>query len=133
MTTRVTVTVTLDVEHVENDERVATAVAQLAAVQGVEYAVKHAQGEGFVHDRSDELSIIVAGVRSGTRYIRVEWDPDFDGDSGVCLVGTGNFALIPVGCDVEATFEAETSHPRSCIVHYSPDKLYDADGNLLDS
>lgn len=130
MTTRVTVTVTLDVEHVESDERVAEAVARLAAVQGVEYAVNHAQGEGFVHDRSNELSIIVAGVRSGTRYIRVEWDPEFAGGD---YDGVGNFALLPVGCDVETTFTAETGHPASCIVHYSEDELFDADGNSLDS
>ena len=131
MTTRVTVTVTLDVEHVESDERVAEADARLAAVQGVEYAVNHAQGEGFVHDRSDELSIIVAGVRSGTRYIKIEWDPDHDG--GTFEGGVGRFVLLPADCNIEETFTNETDYPASCIIGYDECDLWDSDGNLLDS
>ena len=71
-------------------------------------------------------------------YIRVEFDPKFDGDE---YHGVGQFALIPLLHDtrdqasderIEKMFEEKTGHPKSCIIHYTRDELYNDQGVCLE-
>ena len=133
--TRVTVVVTLEVEA-NNPGTLTDHKARMAATEAVENAVRYAEDNGFSHGLEDDVCMFVKGVRQGTRYIKVEWHPEFEGEGcgELFLERIGdeaNTALIPVGCDIERTFEEETSHDAWCITSYSEDEHYDSDGNLL--
>ncbi len=73
------------------------------------------------------------------KFIQVEYDPSFWGGD---YSKVGAFALIPLDLikrlshfgenDVEEAFRQTTGVDPVHIVHYSPDYLYDAEGNEID-
>lgn len=63
-------------------------------------------------------------------FIQVEYDPQYEGGS---YSSVGQFVLIPSGTkDIERVFERKTKLSRRRIVHYSPDELYDKNGNPVE-
>jgi len=68
-----------------------------------------------------------------TRHVRVEYDREYCGGS---YDGVGEFVLLAVEeCakegGVERAFERKTGLSEIRIIHYSPDELYDKDGELV--
>ena len=64
------------------------------------------------------------------KYIRVEFDPNYYGGD---YDQVGQFVLIDADTEnVEEAFTQETGHDSRHIIHYSPDELYDLDGDLID-
>ena len=131
---KMTVVVTLDVERSDGSGDADIARATAATTSAVRDAVKHvAKGDGFV---GGDLTMSVVGVRPGTRYVRIEWHPDFDRRRDDVLKWQTNedglFAMLPAKCgNIGEAFGIETGSPERCIIAYSTDDLYDSDGNLL--
>ena len=126
---KMTVVVTLDVERSDGSGDADIARAISATTSAVRDAVK---GDGFV----GYGAMSVAGVRPGTRYVRIEWHPDFDRRRDDVLKWQTNedglFAMLPAKCgNIGEAFGIETGSPERCIIAYSTDDLYDSDGNLL--
>lgn len=64
---RVKLTVTLDVEGVEDGGALADKPRVLQSVrEGIEHAIRYGQGEGFVHDMCDDVSIELAEISEAT-------------------------------------------------------------------
>lgn len=131
---KVTVVVTLNVERADSSSD--SGIAQdttAAATATVRNAMRYAEGDGFKYG---DLTMSVVGVRPGTRYVRIEWHPDFDRRRDDVLKWQTNedglFAMLPAKCgNIGEAFGIETGSPERCIIAYSTDDLYDSDGNLL--
>jgi hypothetical protein len=79
-----------------------------------------------------ELELQRIGVRYDGPHVRIEYDLAYEGGDYSVV---GQFAYVPASLveelvDLEAAFEAMTGYDRNHIIHYSPDELYDAEGNL---
>jgi len=60
---RVQVIVTVDVESCDpNDFKASTGEFQAAAVEAIHHAVRYGEGEGFVHELSEVVSIQLVNV-----------------------------------------------------------------------